>query len=332
MTNTSLNFTDVTFGFEKGQPLFEKLTLTLQKTPRKGKIIALMGPSGVGKTTFCDLALGILRPVNGKITFGPPKAKIAVIPQKAVLFEELSVQENISCLKYSESVGKSFKKEKVEQAVQSLKLANVLLDATKVSSLSGGEAQRVMLARIQTIDCDVLFLDEPCSFLDNRMKQAFLDALRTTVDESDLLAFMVTHVWDEAQVVADQVVFFHQTMKKSVSLYTCSIDEAQISPPTIDSFYSIYWPACFVLDLNKKTSKKDILENNIPSNTRYIGFYSSVHSQTICNEWANEIWKEAENQPHVNHRHIYNIIDHDISNGISAIFYDHNGVLIRTEK
>jgi ABC-type multidrug transport system ATPase subunit len=108
MPETAIRFSEVTFGFGKRKPLFENLSCSLANDSAAGKIIALMGPSGVGKTTLCDLALGIRQPQKGSVRFASGNANIAFIPQKGVIFDELSVRDNITCLKYSKSLGKSF--------------------------------------------------------------------------------------------------------------------------------------------------------------------------------------------------------------------------------
>ncbi len=279
MSEPALHFSHVTFGFGKRKPLFENLSCSLANDSATGKVIALMGPSGVGKTTFCDLALGIRQPQKGSIKFAPENANIAVIPQKGVIFDELSVRENIECLKYSKNMGGSFREAKVQHAVESLGLSHVLETGTHASAISGGEAQRVMLARIQTINCDVLILDEPCSFLDNRVKDSFLTAMRSTVDESRLLALMVTHVWDEARLVADEVLFFHQAQGDSVQLHHTSVTQAMNNPPTIDALFGIHWPDCAVVDRLRIAGMDNHLTNRIPQAAALLGFFEGEPSE-----------------------------------------------------
>jgi energy-coupling factor transporter ATP-binding protein EcfA2 len=128
-----------------------------------------------------------------------------------------------------------------------------------------------MLARIQTVDCDVLVLDEPCSFLDNRVKESFLAGLRAIVDKQQLLALLVTHVWDEARMVADDVLFFHQPPDKSVSVYLMPTTEAERRPPTLDAFFGIHWPNCAVLDIADSAATVAVA-GQIPQNVRYVAF------------------------------------------------------------
>ena len=331
MPETALHFSEVTFGFSKRKPLFENLSCSLANGSDAGKIIALMGPSGVGKTTFCDLALGIRQPLKGSVKFTPDNANIAVIPQKGVIFDELSIRENITCLKYSKSLGKSFHADKVQHAVELLGLAHVLQSGTHASAISGGEAQRVMLARIQTIHCDVLILDEPCSFLDNRVKDSFLTALRATVDESRLLALMVTHVWDEALQVADEVLFFHQASEKSVSLHRDLVAQAVSCPPTVDALFAIHWPNCAVLNRSEIISLPDVLRVQIPQNVCFIGLFSDRLGHSTCAAWAKDLWNHvASSRTDTASRHRYLRTSSSETVLGSCVFYDEDGVRLRS--
>lgn len=330
MPDAAVRFRDVTFGFGKPTPLFQGISCSLANTTDAGKIIALMGPSGVGKTTFCDLALGIRQPQKGSITFAPTNANIAVIPQKAILFDELDVKENISCLKYSRTLGKTFKEERIQHAVDSLGLADVLRSGTRPDALSGGEAQRVMLARIQTINCDVLILDEPCSFLDNRVKDSFLAGLRATIDESRLLALMVTHVWDEAREIADEVLFFHQAPGKPVTLHCLTVAEAQRCPPTIDAMYGIHWPNCVVLALDGMPPFHTLSEQPIPHDARFVGLHLDERAQSSNDAWACNLWRRVARSSGVN-RASGPIAGGTLGDGACVIanFYNRDEVLVK---
>ena len=294
MSNVSIRFRDVSFGFRNRKPLFDGLSCELSTTKSTGKVIALMGPSGVGKTTFCDLALGTHVPQKGLIAIEPSCANIAVIPQKAVLFNELSVQENISCLKFSRTLGKSYDDEKARDAVQVLGLTDVLRNATLAGALSGGEAQRVMLARIQTIDCDILILDEPCSFLDNRVKDSFLKALRETVSERGILALMVTHVWNEVRAIADEVLFFDKDVGEQVVLKSLAVVAASCSPPTIEALHCIHWPDCAVLDISNRALLHNLAEYSIPIDAKFIGLHLGKNTDRSNAKWASKLWEARE--------------------------------------
>lgn len=274
MRDIAIQFLDVTFGFGKNRPVFGGLSCEVRKQPGKGKIVALMGPSGIGKTTFCDLILSSHTPNAGSVILTPKNANLGLIPQKGVIFEELSVRDNISCLKHSRSIGHTFREDRVDQSVAALDLGSVLTAGTSASRLSGGEAQRVMLARIQTVDCDILILDEPCSFLDNRVKQTFLTALRETVADKGILALMVTHVWNEAKLVADEMMFFHQPHSQGVVIHQVSVDQAAAAPPTIDALFAIHWPECALFEIGPKSSSPNMPSIVIPRLAAQVAFFN----------------------------------------------------------
>jgi ABC-type nitrate/sulfonate/bicarbonate transport system ATPase subunit len=330
MSNTAVHFSGVTFGFGKQTPLFRDLSCSLTADRAAGKIVALMGPSGVGKTTFCELALGIQRPQKGTVTFVPDDANIGAIPQKAVMFDELSVRENITCLKYSKTLGPTFRDDKAEHAIKSLNLSGVLLSATRAAALSGGEAQRVMLARIQSIRCDVLILDEPCSFLDNRVKDTFLSALRAIVDESRLLALMVTHVWDEVRLVADDVAFLHQMNGSPVTLHVASVTEAIDYPPTVDALFGIHWPNCAVLSRSEITALPRELANCIPQEAGFIGLFHKAPNQSRNDGLAGNLWAHlAASSPSVANT-LAPRRDCLEPKSVQCVFYGHDGVALQT--
>lgn len=282
MRDVSIKFMDVTFGFAGGNPIFSHLSIELQGNTANGKVVSLMGPSGVGKSTFCHLALGTRRPNSGSIHFRPAEATIAAIPQKGVMFDELSVPENIACLKYSTTLGHTFRQERVSEAVRTLGLEAVVAANTPPSAISGGEAQRVMLARIQTVGCDLLVLDEPCSFLDNRVKESFLNDLRATVDAGRILALMVTHVWDEIQMVADEVIFFHRAGNGTVSLHQTTVAAAVERPPTVDALYAIYWPDCELIGRGRLHALIEGHAAEIPDEVAYIGLFTNATKSARC--------------------------------------------------
>ena len=272
MHSKSLSFDDVTFGFKNRNPLFKNLSCQFETGDRAGKIIGIMGPSGVGKSTFCDLAIGIQSPSHGSVKLEPSRANVAVIPQKAVIFDDLSIIENISCLRHSTTIGRTFNVNSVPVAMKSMGLETIAASNSLPSSLSGGECQRVMLARIQTIDCDVLILDEPCSFLDNRVKETFLNALRSAVLNRGLLAFMVSHLWDEVRYAADEVVFFNKGTAESVTLHSASVESAIELPPTVDSLFSVHWPDCVLFD---KPSLDLLFDRASFGSAHYLGLYGN---------------------------------------------------------
>lgn len=327
---SSIDLVDLSFGYSGRSLLFENLSCQFNNDGENGKIIALMGPSGVGKSTLCDLVLGTHKPRQGSIRFSPETLRVCVIPQKAVIFEELSIKDNIECLRYSNSLRASFDQEKVEESIESLLLRSVLEHANKSDSLSGGEAQRVMLARIQTVKCDLLVLDEPCSFLDNRVKDVFLSGLRRTVDKMGLLALFVTHVWDEVRAVADEVAFFSQTASGSVSVDMTVVTKAQEAPPTIDAFFGIYWPDCLIVPMNQVFDLTELPQRVVEKGASYIGLYLQQNqTNRYVSDWSERLWRKLLETSDDNLcESLQRIRRYHTLDGMAALCFDKDGVLI----
>ena len=273
MRNISIEFQNVTFGYPSQVPLFTNFSLSLSNGSAGGRIVAIMGPSGIGKTTLCDLALGIQKPKQGRVKLDPNPPHIALIPQKGIIFDELTVRENVACLRYSKSLGRTFRQTKVDEAIGLLGLSKLLKNGTRAGVLSPGEAQRVMLARIHTIDCEILVLDEPCSFLDNQVKGWFLDALRETADRGSILTLFVTHVWEEANQVADEAVFLYPNANGGADAYPVPTSLARSCPPTIDALFSIHWPRCVVLDRAELKQMNYLGAATVPDSAKIAGVF-----------------------------------------------------------
>src|ERR1700757_1505652 len=91
----SIQFNQLTFGYQKGLPIFKDLSLTIanRSADKKGYVVSLMGSSGSGKSTLLRLLLGIEKPTKGSFSFGRYYV-ISYLPQEAVLFEHLSSEAN----------------------------------------------------------------------------------------------------------------------------------------------------------------------------------------------------------------------------------------------
>lgn len=175
----SYKFENVTFCYEDGRPLFENLNLTIHG----GEKIALVGANGAGKTTLVKLMSGLYKPKSGSISINgidiskvSPKEVLkltGIVFQEAKVFSE-SISENVSC-----EINENTDKARVNE---SLKAAGLYEDVQKLTKkegtiltknleksgveLSGGQYQKLMLARALYKDAPVLILDEPTAALD----------------------------------------------------------------------------------------------------------------------------------------------------------------------
>ncbi len=169
---------------------------------KPGELVALVGASGIGKTTLLHLAAGLERADEGRVELGEAgrTARLGVVFQQPRLFEWLTAVRNIEIAAEAANVA---------PAIGRHILADVGLaeqaDAYPLS-LSGGQRQRVALARAFAVDPDIVLLDEPFSALDEltaRKLRALLQRLWTQQKPSGLL---VTHNTLEASLLADRIV------------------------------------------------------------------------------------------------------------------------------
>jgi molybdate transport system ATP-binding protein len=171
------------------------------------KTIALVGPSGAGKSTVLRAIAGLIRPSDGAITLGdetwfskeqrinrPPEDRaVGLVFQEYALFPHMSVRRNVS-------YGGTRRVDELLARLHIDRLANA-----KPGQLSGGERQRVALARALAREPRVLLLDEPLSALDAHTKGAVRAELRELLGEFGLPTLLVTHDFEDAAVLAQQV-------------------------------------------------------------------------------------------------------------------------------
>lgn len=179
-------------------------------------ITILFGPSGSGKSTLLDCIAGLERPDSGTIAIGeevfffseeninrpPQKRKIAYVFQTLALFPHLNVNENVGYGLARDR--KQERKERVEEILRAFHIEN--LQSRKPSEISGGERQRVALARSLVTQPKVLLLDEPLAGLDARLKNSILQDLRSWNAERQIPILYVTHSREEVDALGERVV------------------------------------------------------------------------------------------------------------------------------
>ena len=175
-----------------------------------GEIVGLTGRSGSGKSTCLDLIAGFLTPVAGDAsldgnsfaTNAPGQRPVTILFQNNNLFEHLTAQDNVAL-----GINPSLRltpdeASKINDALSQVGLAG---DAGRLASkLSGGEQQRVALARSLVANKAVLLLDEPFSALDVDTREDMLALVRRVVTDRQLLCLMVTHDERDCEKVADR--------------------------------------------------------------------------------------------------------------------------------
>jgi sulfate transport system ATP-binding protein len=177
-----------------------------------GALTALLGPSGSGKSTLLRVIAGLEEPDTGSVRIGGAdvthvparKRGVGFVFQHYAPFKHMTVADNVG---FGLSVRRR-PKEQIKARVQEL-LALVRLDglaARYPSQLSGGQLQRMALARALAVEPSVLLLDEPFGALDAQVRAELRAWLRRLHDEIHVTTIFVTHDQEEAMDVAEQIV------------------------------------------------------------------------------------------------------------------------------
>ncbi len=181
-----------------------------------GHLTALLGPSGSGKTTLLRILAGLEIPDAGTVRFGetdvthrPARTRgVGLVFQHYALFRHLSVFENIAFPLRVRHWPNAEVRARVEELLALVRLEG--LGARGVTTLSGGQAQRIALARALAPRPSVLLLDEPFGALDAQVRSELRRWLRALHDQLHVTSVLVTHDRDEASEVADELVVLHR--------------------------------------------------------------------------------------------------------------------------
>ncbi len=174
----------------------------------EGEFFGLLGPSGCGKTTTLRLVAGFEQPTRGRILLDgrrldglpPYERNVSTVFQSYALFPHLTVRENIEFgLKYRNGTGRA----DVEECVEMLGLGGRL--GRYPRELSGGEKQRVALARSLVVRPAVLLMDEPLSALDPNLRKQVRIELRALQRRVGITFVFVTHDKEEALSLSDRI-------------------------------------------------------------------------------------------------------------------------------
>lgn len=176
-----------------------------------GEMVAFLGPSGCGKTTTLKMIAGLEEPTSGDITFdgksildiAPEKREVSMVFQKALLFPHMSVYDNVA---FGLKMRKVDKKT-IDQKVRAM-LAEVKLDGyekRRVTQLSGGQEQRISLARGLVIEPKLFMLDEPLSALDAALRIEMRELILSIQRKLGVTTIFVTHDQEEAVMLADKI-------------------------------------------------------------------------------------------------------------------------------
>ncbi len=201
MTTPIVRLTDVSFRYDDGKTVLEHIDFALEK----GDFVGIVGPNGSGKSTLMKLILGLLEPTEGQVElFGQPIRKFRDWTRIGYVAQQVAhgvggfpatVREVVA----SGLVGKVglFRRlkpadhERVRQVIERVGLTAKTDE--RIGNLSGGQLQRVFIARALVAEPELLILDEPTVGVDQESIEQFYELLRSLKEESALTMMIVSH-------------------------------------------------------------------------------------------------------------------------------------------
>ena len=211
---SALLIEDLAKRFGVGRPAVDGVSFDVPA----GEIVVLLGPSGCGKTTTLRCVAGLEHPTGGRISIGnrivsdpqrgvlvsPRERDIGMVFQSYAVWPHMTVRQNVAYpLKHRRNGAGGDIKTKVDQTLDLVGLHEYA--ERPVVSLSGGQMQRVALARSLVYRPQLILLDEPLSNLDAKLRERVRDELRRILKQTGMTGLYVTHDQAEAVVLGDRI-------------------------------------------------------------------------------------------------------------------------------
>ena len=211
MANTKLEIVNMTKLYSNGDGV-KNVNISVSE----GELVTLLGPSGCGKTTilrtiggFIDLNEGDIL-INGKsiIALPPEKRPTAMVFQSYNLWPHMTVYDNMEFGLKLRKVPRAERRERIMQMLELIKMPGT--EKKYPGQMSGGQQQRIAIARSLLLRPEVLLLDEPFSALDAKIRQQMREELRKIQTDLNITVVFVTHDQEEAMALSDRVIVMNK--------------------------------------------------------------------------------------------------------------------------
>ena len=183
---------------------------------REGELVCILGPSGCGKTTLLNIIGGFISDFSGDVLLSdeninnipPEKREIATVFQSYGLFTHKNVIDNVSYGLKLLKIDKNMRGKRARDMLEKVGLAGY--DKKKIKELSGGEQQRVAIARSMVLNPKLLLLDEPLSNLDVHLRDVMRKEIKRIQKQFGVTMIIVTHDQEDAFKLANRVIVINE--------------------------------------------------------------------------------------------------------------------------
>ena len=183
---------------------------------KEGELVCILGPSGCGKTTLLNIIGGFVSDYSGDVFLSdkninnipPEKREIATVFQSYGLFTHKNVIDNVSYGLKLLKIDKNMRGKRARDMLEKVGLAGY--EKKKIKELSGGEQQRVAIARSMVLNPKLLLLDEPLSNLDVHLRDVMRKEIKRIQKQFGITMIIVTHDQEDAFKLADRVIVINE--------------------------------------------------------------------------------------------------------------------------
>lgn len=230
-TNTSLTdiieLKNISLSYDDRNFIIKDLNLLIEDKPKQGQFVVILGVSGCGKSTVLRFICGLQTPTSGEVFIhGKPRTedmRIGMVFQQYSSFPWLSVLDNVALGLQYKGINKKTRHEKAMEMIKLVGLDGQENKYAKYPILSGGQLQRVAIARSLVADPEILLMDEPFGALDLNTRLQMQDLLCEIWTKLQSTIIFVTHDLPEAVYLGDDIYIMRACPGKIVEKFSTGL-------------------------------------------------------------------------------------------------------------